>query len=36
MIKNLDYYMNLNYKIEIIPDKEEGGYALHYKQEPSQ
>ena len=28
MSKNLDYYMGLNYKIEIIQDKEEGGYAL--------
>ena len=28
MNKNLDYYMNLNYKIEIIEDKDEGGYAL--------
>jgi len=29
MNKDLDYYMNLNYKIEVIEDKEEGGYALH-------
>ena len=28
MNKDLDYYMRLNYKIEIIEDKEEGGYAL--------
>ena len=28
MNKNLDYYMGLNYKIEVIEDKEEGGYAL--------
>ena len=29
MIKDLDYYMSLSYRIEIIEDKEEGGYALH-------
>ena len=29
MNKNLDYYMGLSYKIEVIPDKEEGGYTLH-------
>jgi len=29
MIKDLDYYMSLNYRIEVIEDKEEGGYALH-------
>jgi len=28
MKKDLNYYMNLNYKIEVIEDKEEGGYAL--------
>jgi len=28
MNKELDYYMGLNYRIEIIEDKEEGGYAL--------
>ena len=28
MKKDFDYYMGLNYKIEIIPDTEEGGYAL--------
>ncbi|MCL2820267.1 MAG: type II toxin-antitoxin system HicB family antitoxin [Oscillospiraceae bacterium] len=29
MTKDLDYYMGLNYKIEVIKDEEEGGYALH-------
>ena len=29
MNKNLDYYMGLNYRIEIVKDKEECGYALH-------
>ncbi len=27
-MKDLDYYMGLDYRIEIIPDTEEGGYAL--------
>ena len=27
-MKNIDYYMGLNYKVEVIEDKEEGGYAL--------
>ena len=30
MNKDLNYYMGLNYKIEIIEDREEGGYALSY------
>lgn len=29
MNKNLEYYMGLSYKIEIIEDKTEGGYALY-------
>ncbi|OAA87752.1 type II toxin-antitoxin system HicB family antitoxin [Clostridium coskatii] len=28
-MKNIEYYMNLNYKIEIIKD-EEGEYVLRY------
>jgi len=32
--KNLDYFMNLDYRIEIIPDKEEGGYAFRYPELP--
>ena len=28
MNKNLDYYMSLNYRIEVMEDKEEGGYAF--------
>jgi len=27
-VKNLEYYMGLNYKIEIVKDKTEGGYVL--------
>ena len=30
MDKDLSYYMKLNYKVEIIEDKEEGGYALSH------
>jgi predicted RNase H-like HicB family nuclease len=26
--KNLEYYMNINYPIQIIKDEEEGGYTL--------
>lgn len=29
MNKSLDYYMNLPYRVEVVEDKEEGGYALH-------
>lgn len=28
MNKDLNYYKGLNYRIEVIKDKEEGGYAL--------
>lgn len=28
MVKDLDYYMGLNYRIEVVEDKEDGGYAL--------
>lgn len=28
MNKDLNYYMGLNYKVEVVEDKEEGGYAL--------
>lgn len=28
MAKTLDYYMSLPYRIEIVEDKEEGGFAL--------
>lgn len=28
MNKNLEYYMNLPYRVEVIEDKEEGGFAL--------
>jgi len=28
-MKNLDYYMNLNYKVEILKEEEGNGYVLH-------
>lgn len=33
MDKNLDYYMSLPYRTEIVPD-EEGGFALHCPELP--
>lgn len=32
--KNLDYYMRLSYRVVVIEDKEEGGYALHCPELP--
>ncbi len=29
-MKNLEYYMNLPYKLEIVPDTEEGGFVASY------
>ena len=34
MAKDLNYYMNLSYKIEVIEDKAEGGFALHCPELP--
>ena len=34
MKKDLDYYMGLSYRIEVIEDKEEGGFALHCPELP--
>lgn len=28
MVKDLNYYMGLNYKIEVVSDKQEGGYVF--------
>ena len=28
-MKDLEYYMGLPYRVEVIEDKEEGGYTLH-------
>lgn len=33
-MKDLNYYMRLDYRIEIIPDIEEGGYAIHCPELP--
>ena len=33
-MKTIDYYMNLPYKLEIIPDTEEGGYTAYYPDLP--
>lgn len=33
-MKTIDYYMQLPYKLEIIPDVEEGGYAARYPELP--
>ncbi|MDR7856505.1 toxin-antitoxin system HicB family antitoxin [Tissierella sp.] len=27
-MKNIDYYMNLNYKIEVVKEESEGGYVI--------
>ena len=34
MIKDLNYYMNLSYRIEVIEDKTEGGFTLHCPELP--
>ena len=34
MKNNLDYYLNLPYKLSIIPDLEEGGYVAEYPELP--
>ena len=34
MKKTLDYYMSLPYRLEIIPDTEEGGFGARYPELP--
>ena len=34
MDKNLEYYMSLPYRVEVLPDQEEGGYALRCPELP--
>lgn len=34
MSNNLEYYMSLPYKLSIVPDLEEGGYAAEYPELP--
>lgn len=33
-MKTIDYYMNLPYKMEIVPDTEEGGYVALFSDLP--
>ena len=33
-MKKLDYYMSLPYRIELVPDPDEGGYAVRYPDLP--
>ena len=33
-MKMIDYYMSLPYRLEIIPDPDEGGYAARYSKLP--
>ena len=32
--KTVEYYLNLPYRLEIIPDKNEGGYTAWYPELP--
>ena len=34
MKKTLDYYLSLPYRLEIVPDTEEGGYGARYPELP--
>lgn len=34
MNKDLEYYMSLPYRVEVVEDKEEGGFALHCPELP--
>jgi predicted RNase H-like HicB family nuclease len=33
-MKNIEYYMNLKYRMEIIEDQDEGGYVAYYPELP--
>lgn len=33
-MKTVDYYMNLPYRFEILPDPDEGGYVIRYPDLP--
>lgn len=33
-MKKLEYYMNLPYRMELVPDIDEGGYAVRYPDLP--
>ena len=34
MVKTLEYYLSLPYRLEIVPDTKEGGYAARYPELP--
>ena len=34
MEKNIDYYMSLNYRMEVYPDEVEGGYTASFPDHP--
>lgn len=34
MDKNLDYYMSLPYRVEVLPEQDEGGFTLHCPELP--
>lgn len=33
-MKTVEYYMNLPYRLEILPDPDEGGYVVRYPDLP--
>ena len=33
-MKTIDDYMNMPYRLEIVPDMEEGGYVAHFPELP--
>ena len=33
-MKTLEYYMSLNYRMEVVPDAEEGGFAVRFPELP--
>lgn len=33
-MKKIDYYLNLPYRLEIVPDSDEGGFAARYPELP--
>ena len=34
MMRTMDDYMNMNYRMEIVEDKEEGGFVVSYPELP--
>lgn len=33
-MKDLEYYMSVNYRMEVVPDAEEGGYVISFPELP--